>query len=310
MKKRLILIIALILGLVSSITVYQFLEIQEGGPVAQQELVPVVVAAKGVEPRQRITIDQVQIKKFPREMVHFEAATRVDEVIGFFARDQFIEGEQILKPKLIKGFEDYGIVIKIPAGRRAMTIPVDPVVGVAGFVRPGDYVDIIAGFNELIMGENIAKILLQKVLVLATDQELSEDQREPVESGTVTVAVTLEEAEKLALALDHGVVRVALRPLENSPIEPVKDMTAANLIPKSTAPAKTSGTTKTSEKPLSQLSNPPKPQPAKASATSANPVQTSSTSEKISNPGPYTVEVIRGTERSTVTVEVEEEVKR
>lgn len=214
MKKRFVLIVALMLGLTSAIAVYGYLQKSEKSKVAQVTT-RVVVAAKEIAPKEQIKIDQLVLKEVPRDLAHFEAATSFDQVVGQYARERILAGEQVLKPRLIKGFEDYGIVIKIPAGYRAMAIPVDKTVGVAGFVRPGDLVDIVAGFNETVMGKNMAKVILEKVLVLATDQELSEEKRKPEDAKTVTVAVTPKQAEELSLALDHGTVRLALRPLES-----------------------------------------------------------------------------------------------
>lgn len=214
MKKRFVLIIALMLGLTSAIAVYGYLQKSEKSKVSLVTT-RVVVAAQEIAPKEQIKLDQLVLKEVPRDLAHLEAATSFDQVVGSYARERILAGEQVLKPRLIKGFEDYGIVIKIPAGYRAMAVPVDKTVGVAGFVRPGDLVDIVAGFNETVMGKNMAKVILEKVLVLATDQELSEEKRKPEDAKTVTVAVTPAQAEALALALDHGTVRLALRPLEN-----------------------------------------------------------------------------------------------
>ena len=222
MKKRIVLFIALLLGLASAIAVYGYLQKHEKSK-AYQDTVRVVVAAQNIEPRQQIKIEQLTLKEMPREMVNLQAVTSFDQVVGQFARERIFAGEEVLKARLIKGFEDYGIVIKIPEGYRAMSIPVDKAIGVSGFVRPGDLVDVVAGFAETVMGKNMAKVILDKVLVLAIDQELSEEERKPEEAKTVTVAVTPQQAEELAVALDHGVVRLALRPLESAqslPTEP------------------------------------------------------------------------------------------
>lgn len=312
LKKRLILLIALLLGLFSALMVYRYLQ-QGSGMVNEQELVPIVVAAKDIQPKERITADQVEVKKVPREMAHYEATARLDQVVGFFAKDGILSGEQILGPKLIKGFEDYGIVIKIPVGYRAMTVPVDQVVSVAGFIRPGDYVDVVAGFNEMIMGENIARVILQNVLVLATDQDLSEDKRDPVvELKTVTVAVTLDEAERLALALDQGKVRIVLRPIESKEVEPTNPVTAAKLLeemkkdqPKTAIRPVSKSTTRkttttTSRTQPAQPSAVIQPKPVPITQSSSQVTVTEEVKEEI-----YVVEVIRGTKRETVSLDQE-----
>ncbi len=316
MRKGIVLLIAVMLGLASSIGIYMYLQSNEDAEVFK-EMAKVVVAVKDIQPKERITINQLAIKEFPQEMVHFESASSVDQVVGLFARDQILIGEQILKPRLIRGFEDYGIVVKISPGFRAMAIPVDEVKGVAGFIRPGDYVDIIAGFDEMTMGENMAKRILQKVFVLATDQILDEDNRTPQENTTVTVAVPQEEVSSLALALDHGVVRLVLRPIENH-FEQPEEKVVLNEVMKDD---KEEPIQKPTQKPptksksgLSQLTTTPKPKAeSQTSSATASQKEKSVKVEEVKedkqlvkedeSKKSYVVEVIRGTERTLVTVE-------
>lgn len=318
MKKRIVLVIALLLGLASSGGAFLLMRAYDNGESEVQETVSVVVATIDILPKERITIGDVTVKEIPREMAHFEAATTTEQVVGLYVKDQLLAGEQILKPRLIKGFEDYGIVIKIPAGHRAMTIPVNNEVGVSGFIRPGDYLDILAGFNELVMGENIAKVILEKILVLATDHQLSEEERQPQDMENITVAVTLEQAEKLAMALEHGSVRVALRPIE-SPMAEEK-----NPLPQIASTVKkrvNKSSTEKSEgkKQLSKLSIPPKPVPKSPSKSVKKPevqikkepmattkvLDHNEQKDSAKTVEPYFIEVIRGTERNLVTVEDE-----
>lgn len=323
MKKRSVLVIALLLGLASSVGAYLLMRAYDGGEAEIPEMVTVVVATKDILPKERITIGDVKVKEISREMAHFEAATTTEQVVGLYVKDQLLAGEQILKPRLIRGFEDYGIVIKIPVGQRAMTIPVNNEMGVSGFIRPGDYLDILAGFNELVMGENIAQVILEKILVLATDRQLSEEERQPQDMENITVAVTLDQAEKLAMALEHGSVRVVLRPIESFEMEGKENslsQVVSTVKKSSTATTNKSSTTKSGgKKQLSKLSIPPQPAPKplstsakssevriqKESQATTKVVDQNKQIEIVRTVEPYLIEVIRGIERNLVTVEDE-----
>ena len=102
---------------------------------------------------------------------------------------------------------------------RAMAVRVDSVVGVAGFVKPGDYVDIITTMSpdpatQEVVGEKtsrISKIILQNVLVLAVGEHLATEGSKPVRVQVVTFGVTPEESEKIALAAHYGQITLTLR---------------------------------------------------------------------------------------------------
>jgi hypothetical protein len=107
----------------------------------------------------------------------------------------------------------------IPAGMRAMSVPVDEVSDIAGFVLPGAHVDILVAISDKATGgEPFSKIVLQNVEVIAVAQEIEEAKDEPKVVKVVTVLLTPEEAERLTVASHDGTLRLALRNYEDKKV--------------------------------------------------------------------------------------------
>ncbi len=110
-----------------------------------------------------------------------------------------------------------GLSAVIPEGYRAMTVKVDDVVGVSGFIMPGSFVDVVAIITPLSQAGAangpISKIVLQNIKVLASGAKIDspENQRQPSEVKAVTLQVTPEQAEKLVLAANEGKLQLVMR---------------------------------------------------------------------------------------------------
>jgi pilus assembly protein CpaB len=120
-------------------------------------------------------------------------------------------GEPILEPRLAASGVRPGLSAIISPGRRAMTVKVNEVIGVAGFALPGSYVDILVTLNH--NGEPpISRIVLERILVLAVAQEHTvKDERQPKVVSAVTLEVSPEQAERLDLARSVGALSMVLR---------------------------------------------------------------------------------------------------
>jgi pilus assembly protein CpaB len=134
-------------------------------------------------------------------------------------------GEPVSEARLAPVGSRAGLSAVIAGGKRAMTVKVNEVVGVAGFALPGNYVDIMVSTqNEGAQANNkdlqISKIVLERILVLAVAQEASRDELKPKVVNAVTLEVTPEEAEKLDLARSVGALSLVLRnQIEAQPIQ-------------------------------------------------------------------------------------------
>src|SRR5437773_3251510 len=132
-------------------------------------------------------------------------------------RASVLSGEPILESKLAPVGSKGGLSAVVAEGKRAMTVRVNDVVGVAGFALPGNYVDIIVNTQEegpkggADKDQTSSKIVLEHILVLAVAQEVGRDETKPKVVSAVTVEVTPEQAEKLDLARSVGSLSLMLR---------------------------------------------------------------------------------------------------
>ena len=145
------------------------------------------------------------------------AFKKLDQVVGRVAIMPIGVRETITNLKLAPAGVGAGLPAVIPEGYRAMTVKVDDVVGVSGFIMPGSHVDIVAvivpqaqqGYSQ----DPVSKIVLQNIKVLATGPKIDspENQREPTSVKAVTLQVTPQQAEKLALAANEGKLQLVMR---------------------------------------------------------------------------------------------------
>jgi pilus assembly protein CpaB len=123
-------------------------------------------------------------------------------------------GEPVLRAKLVVAGARSGLATIVPEGMRAVAVRVDEVVGVAGFVRPGDRVDVLVTMRPRDDGPFVSRVVLQNVQVLAVGKDIDVKEKEGKEAKPVTVAtllVTSDESERLALSADRGHILFALR---------------------------------------------------------------------------------------------------
>jgi len=164
--------------------------------------------------------DQVSVVAWPAASMPADAFHSVEDVFaGSQGFDRIIlkpidKGEPLLKSK-VSGFGAKATLSReVPAGMRAVSIRIDDVSGVAGFILPGDRVDVM--LTRKIEGTSpdtglVTDIILQNILVLGIDQLSDQAREKPVVARTATVAVTPEQAQKLALAQQAGTLGLTLR---------------------------------------------------------------------------------------------------
>ena len=128
-------------------------------------------------------------------------------------------GEPILRSKVTGPGQRASLASILDEGKRAVTVPVDDVRGVAGFVLPGDFVDIVIIADDgSTKHQSYSDVLLEHIKVLAIDQVASEGEGKPTVAKAVTVEVTKEQAQKILLATNIGKLSLILaRPIEANP---------------------------------------------------------------------------------------------
>ncbi|HBG47012.1 MAG TPA: Flp pilus assembly protein CpaB [Deltaproteobacteria bacterium] len=149
--------------------------------------------------------------------------------LGYFTDAETLEGRVIISPirsnepifesRLAPaGSKAGGVAAVLSPQKRAMTVKVDKVIGVSGFIHPGSRVDVIATFNDM-RTDPVTKIVLENMLVLAAGTEMESSGRKgekPIQVDVITLEVAPDEAEKLALASTEGKIQLALRNFNDS----------------------------------------------------------------------------------------------
>ena len=183
-----------------------------------RDLGMVVVAKVEIPLGEKITADQLTLAPIPNGSAPEGAFRKIAEVEGRVAITPIGVREPVTGIKLAPEGVGGGLSAVIPEGYRAMTVKVDDIVGVSGFVMPGSYVDVVAVIvpppqqNAQSQGP-ISKIVLQHIKVLASGPRIDspENQREPTNAKAVTLQVTPEQTEKLVLAANEGKLQLVMR---------------------------------------------------------------------------------------------------
>lgn len=182
-----------------------------------RDLGEVVVAKTDIPLGEKITAEHLTLLPMPNGSVPEGAFKKTDLVVGRVAIIPIGVREPITNTKLAPEGTGAGLSAVIPAGYRAMTVKVDDVVGVSGFIMPGSFVDVVAIIVPPGSGAEqrgpISKIVLQSIKVLASGPKIDtpENQRTPAEVRAVTLQVTPEQAEKLVLAANEGKLQLVMR---------------------------------------------------------------------------------------------------
>jgi pilus assembly protein CpaB len=209
-KAMVLLVLALVTGLAAA--VYSAGWIAHKGNIAASR---VVVAAADIELGSKVNAQMLTTADWPTGSVPPGAFTDVKQVQDRVLKESVSRGEALLDRKLMPAGSQGGLSAVIAEGKRAMTVRVNDVVGVAGFALPGNYVDVLVnarfeqGKGEISMPVSLT--VLDHVLVLAVAQEAGRDETKPKVVNAVTLELSPEDAEKLDLARSVGTLSLALR---------------------------------------------------------------------------------------------------
>jgi pilus assembly protein CpaB len=214
-KALVILGIGVFIAVVASVFTYAWLQ-KKGTVQAQtQETISVVVASSDLPWGTVLTTDMLKLTPFLRQSLpegHFATTT---QVAGRTLIQPVKANEPIFDSRLAPtGSRGGGVAAVITPKKRAMAVKVDKVVGVSGFIHPGNRVDVLVTLPQTgKVTTPITKTIIESVLVLATgsDVEKSGNREKPSQVDVITLEVTPEEGEKLALASTEGKLQLALR---------------------------------------------------------------------------------------------------
>jgi pilus assembly protein CpaB len=303
-NKRLIiaLLAAVTFGLIAALSVKQYLLSAQTFSRTND----VVVAKVDIPMGSRIIPEQLVVAQFPTGVTPQGAISRIDEkLIGRVAAVAISPRDPVTEVKLAPIGTAGGLSAVIPEGYRAMTVKVDDVVGISGFIMPGALVDIVVviappkndGGNE-----KISKIVLQNIKVLANGQNIDrpKNDREVERVKAVTLQVTPEQAEKLALASSEGKLQLVMRNSVDQADEQTPGANKQRLLSGERATIApepgSSSEAKAAPSSVRRVSASPRPRPAQAREINA-------TAAKVNTPPPPprpSIEVIEGAKKKTV----------
>jgi pilus assembly protein CpaB len=203
-------------------------------PVAEESGVTIALAARDLKRGDRIQFDDEKMvawKQFPKEdlpaghIVYSEALQR--RVVLMPITERELITEQRLAPS---GVSVGGISLLVDTGKRAIAVKGDKIMGMAGLIHPGDRVDVLVTVKEPRRKQEVTKIVLEDVVVLATGKEYRNQDKEEYSFEVYTLEVTAEESEKLALAANKGRLQFALRNSSDSETVLTKGTTVRDLL--------------------------------------------------------------------------------
>ena len=204
-RAMVMLVIALLLGVMAVVLAAQWL-----GRQSEIATNKVVVAARDIQLGSPLTPDMLNTVAWPAGSLPAGAVSDPAVLGDWVVKESLTRGEPILESKLAPRGTKGGLSSVIAEGKRAITVKVNEVIGVAGFALPGNHVDIMVN-TEDDHKRMVSKIVLEKILVLAVAQEASRDDTKPKVVNAVTLEVTPEEAEKIDLARSIGNLSLVLR---------------------------------------------------------------------------------------------------
>ncbi|MDN3558270.1 Flp pilus assembly protein CpaB [Halomonas maura] len=231
----------------------------------------VVVATVEIPFGSRVQASDLKLMPMPPESVPEGSFSDIESVVGRVNTQVLYAGEILHEGRVVEHMEGSALAAVLEQGKRAMSVRVDDVVGVAGFLLPGNRVDVVATQRNGGSRSNVvSKTVLQNLKVLAVDQIASQDRDDPVIVRAVTLEVTPDEAETLVEATQEGKVQLTLRnPMDKE--DDISDLMAA-------------------QRSVLNLPEPvEKPEPAPRPVARRAPIQ-------------HQVSVLRGTQMSTVSV--------
>jgi pilus assembly protein CpaB len=234
MNRRLVLVLVFagIVGLIASFFVYQVVRqlALAGGPEAKET---VVVAAVNMTMAEAVTSQHVKLVQWPKGAIPTGAIRTLAEAEGRVVRSAIVAGEPLLESRLAPELAGRGGVMAmlVPEGQRGVSIKVDDAIRESGFILPNSRVDVLVSMSKPgSQQERIAKVILQDVPILAAGQTVEMRDNKPITVTTVTLSLTPEQTERLAVAQSEGRIILTTRNLRDNQVVRTPGATQATLL--------------------------------------------------------------------------------
>jgi pilus assembly protein CpaB len=220
---------AVVAGIVATFAIHKYVSIKTRVPVTATR--QVIIAAADISPGTALSGPAVKAVTWPQAVIPPHCASTLRELEGRVVKVPIPQGNPILFSMLAPVGTAAGLSGILDDGKRALTVKVDEVAGVAGFIHPGDHVDVLVDLSLKKQEEHFSKTILHDITVLTTGQiwEQKGDNK-PIVVNTVTLELTPQEAEVLNLASNEGKIRLALRNRNNKTVSQTAGVTTSILI--------------------------------------------------------------------------------
>jgi pilus assembly protein CpaB len=240
---RILIVAVLAIGLGGTFAVATYRYIQNiPAKEVKMPTTPVVVAAGDLALGAELRAEDLRVIAWPADALPAGSFKDPQEIVGRGLIQPIAQNEAVLPSKLAPAGAGAGLPPIIPEGMRALSVRVNDVIGVAGYVLPGNRVDVVATVNPTNQQTDItSKVVLTNVLVLAAGTRIEQDSEEnkPIQVSVVTLLVDPAEAERLTLASTEGKIQLALRnPLDKTmpPTPGIKPAALLGFMPLRAAP--------------------------------------------------------------------------
>jgi pilus assembly protein CpaB len=276
-----VLVGALMFGVLAAVSVSRYLS---SAQAYTKNLNKVAVAKVAIPLGSKIVAEQITVVQFPKESTPDGAFDSPEKLAGRVAVVNIAAREPITEARLAPEGTAAGLSAIIPEGYRAMTVKVDDAAGISGFIMPGTLVDVVVTLDPREGSghqDPISKIVLQNIKVLASGQNIDkpENEREANSVKAVTLQVTPEQAEKLALASTEGRLQLVMRSQIDQGDEQTPGVNKRNLLGGDAAKPQPEPGSLKSEQPKSEAKPARRvmssPKPAAAAAPAPQPPRTS-----------------------------------
>ncbi|MEI6542243.1 MAG: Flp pilus assembly protein CpaB [Methylococcales bacterium] len=190
---------------------------------SQIKTVPVVAAAVDIPYGVKIDESQLKLIDWPSDSVPPGAFSAKEQVVNKVAKNNFYAGEPLSEKRMSVHTGGSTFSSLISKEYRAISVRVDDVVGVAGFILPGNFVDVLATKMDRILNQAVTQTKLQNIKVLAVDQDDSHEKDKPAIVRAVTLELKPEQAEIIVGAMQEGTIQLTLRNPEDLQVVTVKE---------------------------------------------------------------------------------------
>jgi pilus assembly protein CpaB len=216
------LAVSLIIGLLAG--AFVFTQFKKMAQAKTLPTIQVVVSAKALPLGTRLQADDLRLVTWPAAQPVEGMFTRIDDCVNRAVLTSMLENEPMLEGKLAPRQGGAGLSATIPDGMRAVSVSVNDVIGVAGFVVPGTMVDVLVTGSANVGGltTNVTRTILENVRVMAAGQKVEQDREgKPQTVPVITLLVSPEDANSLTMASTQGRIQLALRnTLDSKKVEP------------------------------------------------------------------------------------------